>query len=397
MKEILLAKYGELALKGLNRSQFENDLLRTIRKRLETAGKFQIRRSQSTVYIEPEDNSADIEKALLLMTRVFGISTVCCAMATEKDVGGILADAPEYLKDKLMRAKTFKVRGKRADKSFHMTSMELSAELGGAILRRFPHLSVDVHHPECEVVVEIRELAAYIHSGSIEGAGGMPTGSSGRAAVMLSGGIDSPVAAYMMAKRGLAMVGIHFMSPPYTSDRSLDKVLQLGKKISDFSGTFPVLTVPFTAVQEKIHSDCPDALFTVLMRRSMMRITENLCEVEKCGAIVTGESLGQVASQTLPAISCTDAASKLPVLRPLIGMDKVEITRIARKIDTFDISILPYEDCCTVFTPKHPKTKPRLFEVEEAERKGDYYSIEREAAANYHVNMMHFYDEETAL
>lgn len=392
MKEIILAKYGELALKGQNRSQFEAQLLKTIKKRVATAGNFKVYKAQSTVYVEPEDEAASIEGALSLITKIFGISAVNRALITEKDVDIIAKDAIDYLKEPLQNARTFKVEGKRADKSFPLTSMQLAAEIGGKILEAYPHLSVDVKHPEAEVVVEIRDYAAYIHSGKIEAAGGMPTGTSGRAAVMLSGGIDSPVAAYMMAKRGLQIVGIHFMSPPYTSEQAHDKVVQLAKKLSLYAGDFPLLSVPFTDVQVKIQRDCPAPLFTVLMRRSMMRITEMLCEKEHCGAMITGESLAQVASQTLDAIACTDAATSLPVLRPLIGMDKVEITALARKIDTYDTSILPYEDCCTVFTPKHPKTKPRLDEVVEAERQGNYFDLEKEAAEKYTVKMLHFDD-----
>lgn len=393
MKEIILAKYGEVALKGQNRPQFEAQLLKTIRKRVAAAGLFEVYKAQSTVYIEPMGEGADVDRAMSLAAGIFGIAVLNRAIITEKDVDVIARDAIGYLAEPLQGARTFKVTGRRADKSFPLTSMQLAAEVGERILEAFPHLSVDVKYPEAEVVIEIRDYAAYIHSGKIEAAGGMPTGTSGRAAVMLSGGIDSPVAAYMMAKRGLQIVGVHFMSPPYTSEQAHDKVVQLAARLSFYTGDFPLLSVPFTDVQVKIHRNCPEPLFTVLMRRSMMRITGMLCGVEHCGAVITGESLAQVASQTLDAIACTDEATPLPVLRPLIGMDKVEITALARRIGTFETSILPYEDCCTIFTPKHPKTKPKIADVITAEQNGGYFDLEKAAAENYTVKMLHFNDE----
>lgn len=393
MREILLAKYGELALKGLNRGNFEAQLLKTIRRRVERAGEYKVYKAQSTVYIEPQNDACEIDEAFLQLRRVFGIVAAVRARVTDKDFDAICRGAAGYLGGALKKAATFKVTAKRADKSFPMTSMELSKELGGYLLEEYPHLSVRMDAPDVVVSVEIRDFGAYIHSGSVPAAGGMPTGTSGRAAVMLSGGIDSPVAAWMMAKRGLDLCGVHFLSPPYTGERALDKVERLAHKISLYTGNFALLRVPFTDVQLAIRDGAPPALFTVLMRRSMVRITELLCAEEHCGAIITGESLGQVASQTLEAVRCTNQAAALPVLRPLIGMDKVDIIRLARQIDTYDISIEPYEDCCTIFTPKHPKTKPALAEVLAAEAEiSGLEALERQAARSYTVKMTHFFD-----
>lgn len=393
MNEIILAKYGELALKGQNRSAFESAMLKTIRKRVEYCGDFKVYKAQSTVYIEPLNESADIDKAAELLARVFGLAALNRAAIAKKELGDIERTAASYLKDKLESAKTFRVSAKRADKSFALNSMELAGEVGAYLLESYPHLKVSMDKPDVNVVVEVRDYAAYVHAGKLEAAGGMPSGTSGRAAVMLSGGIDSPVAAYMMAKRGLDLVGVHFVSPPYTSDRALQKVVDLSAVLSGWLGNLALLVVPFTEIQMAIAQHCPDALFTVLMRRSMVRITERICKIEHCDAMVTGESLAQVASQTLQAIQCTDAASTIPILRPLIGMDKTEIVDISRKIGTYDLSILPYEDCCTVFTPRHPKTKPRLEDVEKAEQNFDIFSLEEKAAASFTVKMQHFFDE----
>ncbi|MEG1268478.1 MAG: tRNA uracil 4-sulfurtransferase ThiI [Oscillospiraceae bacterium] len=392
MKKILLAKYGEIALKGLNRSSFEAVLLKTIRRRMQFAGEFKVYKAQSTVYIEPLNESADVDRACDILKCIFGLSAINRAQICEKNFESMCETAVEYLADQLQSARTFKVESKRSDKSFPMNSMELSCELGGYILEKFPHLSVTMNKPDLTVVAEVRDFAAYIHSGKIEAAGGMPVGTSGRAAIMLSGGIDSPVAAYTMAKRGLDLCGVHFMSPPYTSERALDKVERLSGLISRYCGNFALFCIPFTETQVAIRDNCPDELFTVLMRRSMMRITNIICGRENCGAIITGESLGQVASQTMLAIQCTDEAAAVPVFRPLIGMDKVEIIEIARKIGTFETSIEPFEDCCTVFTPKHPKTKPHLNEILEAESKVDLPRLELEAANNYIIKMKHFSD-----
>ncbi|MEG0750416.1 MAG: tRNA uracil 4-sulfurtransferase ThiI [Oscillospiraceae bacterium] len=392
MREIILAKYGELALKGQNRPVFESALLKTIRRRVATVGKFRVYKAQSTVYVEPQDDEADVNQAFELMSRVFGISALSKAGEVQKDIVEIERAAVERLGGELAAAKTFRVSAKRSDKSFPLNSPQIGCELGGYILERFPHLTVAMTDPDVNVVVEVRDYAAYVHGGSVTGAGGMPTGTSGRAAVMLSGGIDSPVAAFMAARRGLDLVAVHFMSPPYTSERALDKVDRLASVLSRWCGNLALICVPFTETQVALRESCPEELFTVLMRRSMLRITNIICAAESCGAIITGESLAQVASQTLSAIACTDEAAAVPVLRPLIGNDKNEIVEAARRIDTFDISIEPYEDCCTVFTPRHPKTKPRIDDIFAAETLLDLNSLETRAASQRTVVMKHFSD-----
>ncbi len=366
MKEIILIKDGELALKGLNRSTFEDMLVKNIRWRIKPFGSFQFKKSQSTVTVTPLDDNADLNAAADEISRVFGIAGYSRAAALEKDMNKILEIAPVYLKNQLMEAETFKVEAKRSDKKFPLTSPEISREVGGKLLESFPHLRVDVKNPDIVVTVEIRD-EAYIRGNQLKGAGGMPVGSSGRGLLLISGGIDSPVAGYMMAKRGVELVGIHFASPPYTSLRSEQKVHDLLSKVARYSGRILLHTVPFTEIQEMIREKCPEEYFTIIMRRFMMRLSCMLAESTDCHALITGESVAQVASQTMLALGCTDAVSNQPVFRPCIGMDKEEIIRISRKIETFDISIQPFEDCCTVFTPKHPKTKPRLNDVEEAE------------------------------
>lgn len=366
MTELILAYQGEMALKGLNRATFESVLLKTMRRRLASVGKFKIYKAQSTMYAEPQE-PVDMDDALERVQKIFGIATVSRAAICDKDFDKICDVAKTYLKDVLTAAKTFKVSAKRSDKRFPLNSMEIGRELGAVLLEAYPHLQVDVHHPDVNVTVEIRDFAAYVHGGKLPGAGGLPVSTSGRAALMLSGGIDSPVAAYMMAKRGLSLVGVHFASPPYTSERAKQKVLTLAQQLTPYTGNLNVYVVPYTTPQEYIRDNAPDVLFTVLMRRSMLRITHAICEKENLSAVVTGESLAQVASQTLMALACTDAAQSLPVLRPCIGMDKTEITELARKIGTFETSILPYEDCCTIFTPPHPKTRPTMEEIEAAE------------------------------
>lgn len=370
MKEIILIKNGELALKGLNRSAFEDMLVKNIRWRIKPFGSFEIKKSQSTVTVTPTDEFADLDGAADEISRVFGIAGYSRAGVCEKDMDKITELAPVYLKDQLLGAKTFKVEAKRSDKKFPLKSPEISAILGGKLLESFPHLKVDVKNPDITVTVEIRD-EAYIRGNQLKGAGGMPCGSSGRALVLISGGIDSPVAAYMMAKRGLELVGIHFASPPYTSLRAEEKVHDLLAKVARYSGRIRLHTVSFTEIQEQIREKCPEEFFTIIMRRFMMRLANMLAANTDCHALITGESVAQVASQTMLALACTDAVAEHPVFRPCIGMDKEEIIAISRKIDTFDISIQPFEDCCTVFTPKHPKTRPQLTEVIEAEKSLD--------------------------
>lgn len=365
--EILLIKNGELALKGLNRGTFEDALMRNLRRQLRGLGDFSLRRAQSTIYIEPKQPGIDLDEACDRVSRVFGISAFSRARVTDKNMDVIREAAAEYLADQLRAVRTFKVEAKRSDKSFPLGSPQISAEVGGYLLQRFPHLTVDVHQPDLLVMVEIRDFGAYIHAAQLPGAGGMPVGTAGRAAVLISGGIDSPVAAYMMAKRGLQLTAVHFASPPYTSERAEEKVKDLLRQVAQYAGPISLSIVPFTAIQEEIGRACPEELFTLLMRRYMMRIAERVARADNCGALITGESLGQVASQTMAALACTDAVCTLPVFRPVIGMDKEEIVTVARRIETFDISIQPYEDCCTVFTPRHPRTRPTLALLEAAE------------------------------
>ena len=367
MKEIILIKNGELVLKGLNRNTFEDMLIKNIKRRLNNLGNVSIRKSQSTIYIEPQDDAFDFDEALSRVEHIFGIAGFSRACVCEKDINNILLKSVEYLKPVMENIKTFKVEAKRSDKHFPLTSPEICVEVGAALLEAYPHLSVDVHNPEQTVYVEVRDYAAYIKAEQIKGAGGLPVGTAGTASVLISGGIDSPVAAWTMAKRGLKLNAIHFASPPYTSPRAELKVRTLLSKVAVYSGTVNLAIVPFTEIQDEIAKCCPEDYFTLIMRRMMMRIAEKIARDSGSLALITGESLGQVASQTLPALVATDNVVNMPVLRPLIGMDKEEIISISRKIDTFETSILPYEDCCTVFTPKHPKTKPTLELCETAE------------------------------
>ena len=367
MQEVILAKLGEIVLKGLNRRTFEDRLLKNIRRRIARAGNFEVYSMQSTIYIEPKDEDADIDEAEERISKIFGVIGYARACVCEKDMDAITKMAPEYLNDTLAGFKTFKVESKRADKKFPLGSMEISREVGAALLRANPHISVDVHNPEITVRVEIREKAAYIHGETKPGAGGIPVGTGGKAAILISGGLDSPVAAWMMAKRGVELTAIHFASPPYTSERAHEKVVALLKKVGEYAGRMDMITVPFTEIQEQIRMNCPEDHFTLIMRRFMMRLAQRVADEVRAKALVTGECLGQVASQTMEALRVSEDVVELPVLRPLIGMDKEEIIRISRKIGTFDTSILPYEDCCTVFTPRHPKTKPHVEEVRELE------------------------------
>ncbi len=381
MKELILCKYGEIVLKGLNRTSFEAEMLRNIRRRLKPLGEFKYTSAQSTLYIEAKSDDVDIDEVLEKLSKVFGIAKLCKAIETEKDMDAIFETAKLYLGRGLKKAKTFKVTAKRSDKRFPLKSPEICAELGGRLLECYPHLKVDVHNPDVTVTCEIRDNGAYIHDLPVEGAGGMPVGTSGRALLLLSGGIDSPVAGYMMAKRGVQISAIHFEAPPYTSERALMKVERLAKKMTDYCGQISFFCVPFTKIQEEIKEHCPEELFTIIMRRLMMEIAQRLAENYDFTALVTGESIGQVASQTMAAMVCTDAACRIPVFRPCIGLDKKEIIDISYKIGTFDISIEPYEDCCTVFTPRHPKTKPVLAEVEEAQAAFDFEPLIKEALA----------------
>lgn len=369
MREIILVKNGELVLKGLNRNSFEDVLIKNMKRHLSDIGKFKFTKSQSTIMVEPESDETDLDDAAEALKRVFGIAALSRAAVCEKDINDIIRTAKNYLEDELLTAKTFKVEAKRSDKKFPLNSPQICRELGGQILKAFHHLKVDVHNPDIVVTVEIRDRFAFVRGNNIKGAGGMPTGTSGRAAVLISGGIDSPVAAYMMAKRGIELISVHFASPPYTSELAEMKVMELLKKVAAYSGTITTYVVPFTEIQEAIRDYCPEDYFTLVMRRIMMKISEEIAKNQNCMALITGESVGQVASQTIYALGCTDNATNMPVFRPCIGMDKEEIIKISRNIDTFETSIQPYEDCCTVFTPKHPKTKPKVQDVIDAENK----------------------------
>ena len=384
MKEIVLIKLGEIALKGLNRFSFEDALKKNIKSALYGAGYFKVKIAQSTIYVIPQ-GEVDMDEVCDRISRIFGIVSFSRACVCEKDMEDIFRKAPEYLENTLRFAKSFKVEAKRSDKKFPYKSPEISREVGGLLLQKFPHLTVDVHNPEVKVTVEIRDFGAYIRAGAEKGAGGIPVGTGGNAAILISGGIDSPVAAYMLAKRGVKLTAIHFASPPYTSERAEDKVQRLLKKVARYAGPIEMITVPFTKIQERIKDECDEELFTIIMRRMMMKISSIIAKKYDCTALITGESLGQVASQTITAIACTDDAADMPVFRPLIGMDKEEIVQISRKIDTFDISIEPFEDCCTVFTPKHPRTKPVLKFVRYAEEDAHLDELIDEAVENVKV------------
>lgn len=381
MKEILLLKMGEIVLKGLNKKTFEDALVKDIKNRIKKYGKYSIKSVQSAITISPQGDSA-IEDIIPEIKRVFGIARFSRAFACDKDMEKIKTAAFEYLGQRLKEARSFKVESKRSDKKFPLKSPEISERLGGDILEKFPNLRVDLHNPDIIVTVEVRDFEAYVRGDVQKGAGGIPCGTGGKAAVLISGGIDSPVASWMMSKRGVELTAVHFMSPPYTSERAFDKVIRLLEKVSLYSGRIKMFAVPFTKIQELIKEKCPEELFTLIMRRMMMRISEKIAREQECSALITGESLGQVASQTINAIYCTDIAASLPVFRPLIGMDKEEIISIARNIDTLDISNEPYEDCCTIFVPKHPRTRPKLKFIELAEQPIDWSPLITQAYEN---------------
>jgi len=379
MNDMLLCKLGEIVLKGLNRKSFEQKLMGNIRRRLLGLGKFNVTCMQSTIYVEPESEDADLDAAFEALQDVFGIVKISRAAACKKDKDEIAQLAIRYLADDMRRARSFKVESKRSDKSFPMTSIELSQYVGGELQEAYPACTVDVHEPELVVHIEIRDLAAYVHAQPVNGAGGMPVGSNGVAVTLLSGGIDSPVSSYMIAKRGVRLIPVHFFSFPYTSQQAKDKVVELARILTRFCGKMTLEVVPFTHIQEEIRDKCPEEYFTLIMRRFMMRIAERIANEWNAKAIVTGENLGQVASQTMEAMASTQAVIELPVLQPLIGMDKEEIVQFSRKIGTFDTSILPYEDCCTVFTPRHPRTRPKVSEVAAAESVLDVDALVEEA------------------
>ncbi len=389
MKEVLLCKYGEIVLKGANRSYFEDMLCKELRKRAKKCGNFEVLRAQSTVYIEPQDDFCDMDAMLCEAQKVFGIVAIARAYVCDKSLEAISEAAREFIAPEIRNYRTFKVEAKRSDKRFPLDSMDLSREIGGVLLSVNPRVKVDVRNPEIIVKVEVRERAAYIYAGHHKGAGGMPVGTNGKGLLLLSGGIDSPVAGYMMAKRGVKLEAVHFESFPYTSERALQKVLDLAKIVSDYSGDIYVHIISLTHIQEELVKHCDEDYFTLLLRRYMMALSNKVAEKYDCGALITGESVGQVASQTMQAIGVTDAVANIPVFRPCIGMDKEEIVQISRKIGTFETSILPYEDCCTVFTPKHPKTKPELDKVIAEENKLSFDELVEEAFATMRTERVH--------
>ena len=393
MKEIFLLKLGEIVLKGANKRQFEDKLRQNIRRRMKAYGNFDVYIMQSTVYVQPMDDEADVDGAWEACRCIFGLVSLCRCRACEKDLDSIFNTIEEYLGDELDCAASFKVESKRSDKRFPLTSIAISQEIGGRLAEAHPDCQVDVHHPAYTVYVEVRDLAAYVHGPAVPGAGGLPTGVGGRAMCLLSGGIDSPVAAYMMAKRGVEVECVHFFSYPYTSQLARDKVMELARLVTKYCGRMTVNIVSFTKIQEAIRDNCPEEFFTLIMRRFMMEISQRIAKDDGCGALITGENLGQVASQTMQAMTVTGAVVDIPIFMPLVGMDKEEIVTIARKIGTLETSVLPYEDCCTVFTPKHPKTKPTLGQVVHAERNLDREALIQEALASVEKIAVKYNDE----
>lgn len=367
MERLILVRYGEIYLKGQNRPFFEKMLMNNIKKALEPFGKPKIYKAQGRIYIE----NLKVEGIVLdRLSKVFGAIGINPAWKTDKDLEAIQAMVKAVMEDALEKATkenlTFKVESRRADKTFPMNSMDLSRKMGGFILKNFPGLKVDVHNPDIKINLEIREHA-YAYHENIPGAGGMPVGTNGKTALLLSGGIDSPVAGWMIAKRGVRLTAVHYHSFPYTSDKAKEKVIDLCRLLTEYCGPIRLHVVPFTEIQQELYEKCPDGLLTVLMRRFMMRIAERIAKKEGAQALVTGESIGQVASQTLEALASTDDVVSMPVFRPLVGLDKNEIVEISKKINTYETSILPYEDCCTVFVPRHPVTRPKLEKVRQAE------------------------------
>ena len=393
MKEIFLLKLGEIVLKGANKRQFEDKLRQNVRRRMRPFGNFDVYLMQSTIYVEPMDEMCDVDGAWDACGSIFGLVSLCRCRACEKDLDSIFNTIEEYLGDELDMAESFKVESKRSDKRFPLTSIGISQAIGGRLAEAHPDCRVDVHNPAYTVYVEVRDLAAYVHGPAVPGAGGLPTGVGGRAMCLLSGGIDSPVAAYMMAKRGVEIECVHFFSYPYTSELAKNKVLELARLVTRYCGRMTVNVVSFTQIQEAIRDNCPEEFFTLIMRRFMMEISQRIGQEHGCEALITGENLGQVASQTMQAMAVTGAVVDVPIFMPLVGMDKEEIVTIARKIGTMQTAILPYEDCCTVFTPKHPKTKPSLNQLIHAEKNLDREALIQQAIENTEKITVKYDDE----
>ena len=393
MKEIFLMKLGEIVLKGANKRQFESRLRQNVRRRMKKYGNFDVYIMQSTVYVEPMDDLCDVDGAWEACRSIFGVVSLCRCRPCEKTTDAIFEAIENYLGDDLDCARSFKVESKRSDKRFPLTSIQLSQEIGGRLAEAHPGVAVDVHHPDYIVYVEVRDLAAYVHGPAEPGAGGLPTGVGGRAMCLLSGGIDSPVAAYMIGKRGVEIEAVHFFSYPYTSQLAKDKVIELARLVTKYTGRMTVNVVSFTEIQEAIRDNCPEEFFTLIMRRFMMEISQHIAKRDGCGALITGENLGQVASQTMEAMAVTGAVVDIPIFMPLVGMDKEEIVTIARKIGTMETSILPYEDCCTVFTPKHPKTKPTIAQLLDVEKKLDREALIQRALESVEKIKVNYHDD----
>ncbi|HHT64710.1 MAG TPA: tRNA 4-thiouridine(8) synthase ThiI [Clostridiales bacterium] len=385
MEKVILIRYGEIHLKGLNRPYFERALLRNIKKALKDIPNVKVIRAQGRFYVEDYADEAAVIQAL---TRVFGIVSISPAYKFEKDFEALVKHSKAMIEGLLAGTQndvlTFKVESRRADKRFPMDSMEISRELGARLLQAFPRLKVDVHHPEAVLNVEMREFC-YLYHQSIPCAGGMPVGTNGKAVLLLSGGIDSPAAGWMIAKRGVELTAVHYHSFPYTSDRSKEKVIDLARILAGYNGSLRLHVVPFTRIQQELYEKCPDEQLTVLMRRFMMKIAEEIARKEGAAALITGESIGQVASQTLAGLVVTNDAVSMPIFQPLIGFDKIDIMNLAQSIGTYETSILPYEDCCTVFTPKHPTTHPRLDRIIKSEALVNGEELIREALENTEV------------
>ena len=397
MKEIFLLKLGEIVLKGANKRQFESRLRQNVRRRMKKYGNFDVYLMQSTVYVEPMDEDCDVDGAWEACRSIFGVVSLCRCRPCDKNLDAIFDAIENYLGDDLDCAKSFKVESKRSDKMFPMTSIQISQAIGGRLAEAHPHVEVDVKRPDYTVFVEVRDLAAYVHGPAEPGAGGLPTGVGGRAMCLLSGGIDSPVAAYMIGKRGVEIEAVHFFSYPYTSQLAKDKVVELARLVTKYTGKMTVNVVSFTEIQEAIRDNCPEEFFTLVMRRFMMEISMRIAKHDGCGALITGENLGQVASQTMEAMGVTGAVVDIPIFMPLIGFDKEEIVSIARKIGTMETSILPYEDCCTVFTPKHPKTKPTIAQLVDVEKKLDREALIQRALENIEKIKVSYHDDEPLL
>ena len=391
--EVVLVKEGEIFLRGLNKRNFENDLIKNIKRNLKPLGIFEYIKAQSTITVIPK-TYFDMDVICNKISKIFGIASFCRAAMAEKNFEDIKNITKQYFKDRLKHCKTFKVFAKRSDKNFSFSSPEICCKLGEFVLNEFPNLKVNLTNPDISINIEIRDYFCYIYSNKIEGAKGIPIGSTGTGMLLLSGGIDSPVAAFMMAKRGMKLKAVHFVSPPYTSSRALKKVEDIILILQNWLGIMPLSIVSVTDIQEKIKKSCPESLNTIILRRFMVRIAESIAieqnskRAYNIKAIVTGDSLAQVASQTLSALCCVDSACNMPILRPLIGMDKGEIVNIARNIGTFNTSILPYEDCCTVFTPKHPKTSPKLQNILKAEKQLDINLLIKEAIKNLEFKLL---------